>query len=82
MIKKITQRNAIPPLLSRVNKAKVYRGWEHEPRESPKSGERSPAWIGCPCREETNASGHGAGKGSTVQHNTPSAQLDYLKFCL
>lgn len=62
--KKFTQGNAISLLLSRVNKAKVYRGWEHAPRESQKSGEQGLAGIGCSCREETNTSRHGAGKGA------------------
>lgn len=68
--KNLRKGNAIPPLLSRINKAKVYRGQEHEPGESQKSGEHGPGWIGCPCGEETNTSGHEAGKGSMVQHST------------
>lgn len=62
--KKFTQGNAIPLLLSRINKVKVYRGWEHSCRESKKNGEHGLAPIGCSCREETNTSGHEAGKGA------------------
>lgn len=86
MIKKLRKGNAIPLLLSRINKAKVYRGREREPGESQKSSERSPVWVGCLCREETNTSGHEAGEGSTVRYSTAqsrlAAELLCSKFCL
>lgn len=46
MMKNLRKSNAIPLLLSRINKAKVYRGWEHESKEPKKW------WLGCPCGEE------------------------------
>lgn len=44
MIKNLRKGNAIPLLLSRINKAKVYRGWEHKPRTAKPAV--SAAWRG------------------------------------
>lgn len=55
MIEDLRKGNAIPLLLSRINKAKVCRGLERELRER-KCCKRSPAWTGCLHGEESNTS--------------------------
>lgn len=79
MMKNLHKSNAIPLLLSRINKAKVYRGWEHEPRESQKSG-----GLAAPARRRFTHQGTKPAKGAGYGRAQPvlAAGMLCFQFCL
>lgn len=79
MIKDLRKGNAIPLLLSRINKAKVCRGLQCELRERT-CCKQSPAWTGCLHGEESNTSEY---KSTSRIKCTSSLELEYFaQFCL
>lgn len=79
MIKNLRKGNAIPLLLSRINKTKVYRGQEREPGESQKKRWGWPGvdWLSLRGGDWHISTPSGQREQGTARHR-PSLQLDYF----